>query len=218
MWNSGHNSRKANGFTELTMDIRNGDPPTPPPAPPLKSDGSSDGNTEFGSLPPKTKKAGGKSVYPHGPDPPPPNVFSPPPRYKINDPSLMSAASIERPGEKQANNEHGNHSITPTGYAELSTTNYPATRGGAAELSTNSSEGFATTTLFAAKPLSRPDSHSATHGNATHPPSSPRVGAGQFSAPTGYAELPVNIWEGHNSSAQKGGIAELPAPPAARWR
>lgn len=217
MWNSGFNSRKANGFTELPMDIRTGSPPTPPTTPPLKSDGSIDGFTESGSLPPKTKEAGGKSVHPYGPEPPPPNVFSAPPRYKTNDPALMSAASIGRPREKQENNEHANHSITPTGYAELSTSNYPATRGGAAELSTSISEGFATTSLFAAQPL-RTDSHSATHDNATQLPSSPRVGAGQSSAPTGYTELPANIWEGHNSSAQKGGIAELPAPPPARWR
>lgn len=207
MWNSGFNSRKANGFTELPMDIRTGNPPTPPPAPPLESDGF----TEREPLPLKTMETCGKSDYPYGPEPPPPNVFGTPPRYKTNDPTLMSSASIERP-------EHGNHSITPTGFAELSTSSYPATRRGAAELSTSSSEGFATTSLFAAQPLRRTDSHSATHGNATQLPLSPRVEAGQFSAPTGYTELPVNIWEGHNSSEQKGGIVELPAPPPARWR
>lgn len=216
MWNSGFSSRKANGFTELPMDIRTGNPPAPPPAPPLKSDGSFDGLTKTGPLP--RKEAGGKSVYPDGPEPPPPNAFGTPPRYKTNDSTLMSATSIERPREKQEKNEHGNHSITPAGYAELSASSYPATRRDAAEISTSSSEGFATTSLFAAQPLGRTDPHSATHGNAPQLPSSPRVGAAQSSAPTGYSELPVNIWEGHDSSAQKGGIAELPAPPPARWR
>lgn len=214
MWNSGFNSRKANGFTELPMDIRAGNPPTPPPAPPLKSDGF----TECEPLPLKTKETCGKPVYPYGPEPPPPNLFATPPRYNTNDPTLMSPASIERPGEKQEKIEHGNHSITPTRFAELSTSSFPASRRGAAELSTSSSEGFATASLFAAQPLKRPDSHLATHGHATQLPLSPRVGAGQFSAPTGYTELPVNIWEGHKSLEQKGGIAELPAPPPARWR
>lgn len=218
MWNSGFNSRKANGFTELPMDIRTGNPSTPPPAPPLKSDGSFDGFTESGPLPPKTKETSGKSVYPYGPEPPPPIVFGTPPRYQTNDPTLISAASIERPREKQEKNEHGSDSITPTGFAELSTSNYPATRRGAAELSASNSEGFATTSLFAAQPSMRTDFYSVTHGNATQLQSDPRVGAGQSSAPTGYTELPVNIWEGHNSSEQKGGIAELPAPPPARWR
>ncbi len=214
MWNSGFNSRKANGFTELPMDIRTGNPPTPPPAPPLQLDGF----TECEPLPLKSKETCGKSIYPYGPESPSPNVFGTPPRYKTNDPTLISSAPIERPGEKQEKTEHGNHSIPPTGFAELSTSSYPATRRGAAELSTSSSEGFATTSLFAAQPLRGTDSHSASHGHATQLPLSPKVGAGQFSAPTGYTELPVNIWEGHNSSEQKGGIAELPAPPPARWR
>lgn len=214
MWNSGFNSRKANGFTELPMDIRAGNPPTPPPAPSDKSDGF----TDCEHLPLKTKETCGKPVYPYGPEPPPANVFGTPPRYNTNDPMLMSPASIERPGEKQEKNEHGNHSITPTRFAELSTGNFPATRRSAAELSTSSSEGFATASLFAAQPLKRTDSHLATHGHATQLPLSPRVGAWQFSAPTGYTELPASIWEGPKSSEQKGDLAELPAPPPARWR
>lgn len=214
MWNSGFNSRKANGFTELPMDIRAGNLPTPPPAPPLKSDGF----PECEHLPLKTEETCGKPAYPYGPEPPPPNVFGTPPRYNTNDPMLMSSGSIERPGENQEKHEHGLHSITPTRFAELSTSSFPATRRGAAELSTSSSEGFATASLFAAQPLKRTDSHSASHGHSTQLPLSSRVGAGQFSAPTGYAELPASIWEGQKSSEQKGGIAELPAPPPARWR
>lgn len=207
MWNSGFNSRKANGFTELPMDIRNGNPPPPPPAPPLESDGSCDGFTE----------SGGKSVKHFEPDGPSPIRLSAPPRYKKSDPALMSAASMEQPRQKQETNEHGNDSITPTGYAELSG-NHPSNPGGTAELSTSSSEGFATTSLFAAQPLGRTDSHSATYGNTTQLRSSPRMGIGQSSARAGYAELPVNSWEGHNSSSQQGNIAELPVPPPARWR
>ena len=231
MWNSGFNSRKANGFTEIPMNGRTGNPPPPPPAPPLKSDGSLDGFTESESFPLKTKEAGGKSFNPSEPEPPPPNAFGLPPRYKTNDRGWMSAASIEQPRQKQehrpamlggkvelATNEHGNHSIKPTGYAELSMGNYPSTSRGAAELSTSCSEGFTTTSLFAAQHSRRTDSHSATRGNTTQFPSSLRVGAGQSSSPTGYTELPVNSWEGHNSSTQKGDIAELPAPPPARWR
>lgn len=208
MWNSGFNARKANGFTELPMDIRNGNPPPPPPAPPLKSDGSFNGFTE----------SGGKSINPFEPDGPSPVRFGAPPRYKTNDPALMSAASMEQSRQKQETNEHGNHSITPTGYAELSMGNYPSSPGGTAELSTSSAEGFAPTSLFAAQPLRRTDSHSATRGNTTQLRSNPTVGAGQSSAPTGYTELPVNSWEGHNSSSQQGSIAELPVPPPARWR
>lgn len=214
MWNSGFNSRKANGFTELAMDIRAGNPATPPPAPPLKPSGF----TECEPPHLKPNETCGKPVHPYGPEPPPPNAFGMPPRYKINDSMSMSSASIRRPGVKQEKNEHGNHSITPTGLAELSTSSYPATRRGTAELSTSSSEGFATTSLFATHPLRATDSHSSSHGQATRLPLSPRVVTGQFSAPRGYTELPVNTWEGHNSSEQKGSIAELPAPPPARWR
>ena len=218
MWNSGFNSRKANGFTELPVAIRTGNPPPPPSAPPLKSDGSFDGFTESGSFPLKTEEARGKSVIPFEPEPPSRIGFGAPPRYQSNDLALMSAAPIEQPRQRQETNEHGNHSIMPTGYAELSTGNHPSTPGGAAELSTSSSEGFATTSLFATQPLRTTNSHSATGRNATQLRSSPRVGAGQSSAPTGYTELPVNSWEGHNSSAQQGSFAELPAPPPARWR
>lgn len=216
MWNSGFNSRKANGFTELPMDIRTGNPPPPPPAPPLRSDGSCNGFTESGPFP--LKEAGGNSVNPFEPEPPSPIGFGAPPRYKTDDPGLMSAASIGQPRQEQETVEHGSHSITPTGYAELSTGNYPSTPGGAAEFSTSSLEGFTTTSLFAAQPSRRTDPHLTTRRNATRIPTNPTVGAGQSSAPTEYTELPANSWEGHNSSAQQGGLAELPAPPAARWR
>lgn len=218
MWNSGFNSRKANGFTELPMDVRTGNPPPLPPALLLQSDGSFDGFTESGSSHLKTKEAGSKSINPFEPEPPSPINFITPPRYQTIDPGLMSAASINQPRQKQETNKHDNHSITPTGYAELSVGNYPSTPKGAAELSASSSEGFPTTSLFAAQPSRRTDSHSTPRGNATKIPSSPRMGAGQSSPPTGYTELPVTRWEGHNTPAQQGGLAELPAPPLARWR